>query len=86
MYNGNVAYTRGDCFGSCNWKRIGNCSNELMSGVSTESTTKKPLSTMCIVLIVAVVLLQYATLFAQTMSPPRGTPASQLCYRIRRSI
>jgi len=57
MYNGNVAYTRGDCFGSCNWKRIGNCSNELMSGVSTESTTKKPLSTMCIVLIVAVVLL-----------------------------
>ena len=56
-FDGNVAYTRSDCFGSCDWKSIGNCSNDLMSGVSTDSTTNKPLSTMCIVLIIAIVLL-----------------------------
>ena len=55
-YNGNVAYTRSDCFGSCAWKSIGNCSNELTTGVSNEPT-KNQLSTLCIFLIIAVVLL-----------------------------
>ena len=42
MYNGNVAYTRSDCFGSCAWKSIGNCSNGLMSGKSVGSTKTHP--------------------------------------------
>ena len=57
MYNGKVGYTRSDCFGSCTWKSIGNCSNGLMSRESVGSTTKTHFSTMCIVLIIAVVLL-----------------------------
>ncbi len=56
-FNGNTAYTRSDCFGSCGWKDIGVCGNVLKLGSSDTASTKKHLSTLCIVSIIAIVLL-----------------------------
>ena len=56
-YNDTVAYTRSDCFGSCGWKDIGECKNEFKPSVSIPPSTKKPLSSLCIVLIIATILL-----------------------------
>ena len=57
-YKGNIAYTRDDCFGSCNWSSESDSNKPtLVKMKGNNSSHSKPITPTCIILIVATIIL-----------------------------